>query len=107
MKIYANAYVSVEFMKGLKYKLNLTPDFQFYRYNSYLGLYDYGLNKNDITQVTEQQTRTRNVLVENLLTFDRTFGDHKYRFLPAIPTRIPGIVICRDQDKVCLPESRR
>lgn len=28
VKIYANAYVSVEFMKGLKYKLNLTPDFQ-------------------------------------------------------------------------------
>ena len=81
VKIYANAYVSVEFMKGLKYKLNLTPDFQFYRYNSYLGLYDYGLNKNDITQVTEQQTRTRNVLVENLLTFDRTFGDHKISVL--------------------------
>lgn len=77
VKIYANAYVSVELMKGLKYRLNLTPDFQFYRYNSYLGLYDYGLNKNDITQLTEQQTRTRNVLVENLLTFDRTFGDHK------------------------------
>ena len=64
-------------MKGLKYKLNLTPDFQFYRYNSYEGLFDFGLAKHDITAVTEQQTRTRNILVENLLTFDRTFGDHK------------------------------
>lgn len=36
-----------------------------------------GLAKHDITAVTEQQTRTRNILVENLLTFDRTFGDHK------------------------------
>ena len=77
VKIFANAYVSVELMKGLKYKLNLTPDFQFYRYNSYEGLFDFGLAKHDITAVTEQQTRTRNILVENLLTFDRTFGDHK------------------------------
>ena len=76
-KIFANAYVSVELMKGLKNKLNLTPDFQFYRYNSYEGLFDFGLAKHDITAVTEQQTRTRNILVENLLTFDRTFGDHK------------------------------
>ncbi len=81
VKIFANAYASVEFLEGLKYKLNLTPDFQFYRYNNYTGIYDYGLAKNDITQVTEQQTRTRNILVENLLTFDRTFGDHKLSVL--------------------------
>lgn len=81
VKIYANAYVSVEFIKGLKYKLNLTPDFQFYRYNDYEGVYDFGLATNEITQATEQQTRTRNILVENLLTFDRTFGDHKLSVL--------------------------
>lgn len=76
-KIFANAYISIEPIKGLKYKLNLTPDFQFYRYNSYMGQYDLGLRKNDKTQVTETQSRSRNVLVENLLTFDRTFENHK------------------------------
>lgn len=81
VKIFTNAYVSVEPIKGLKYKLNLTPDFQFYRYNSSLGIYDYGLNKNDLTQATEEQQRRRNILVENLLTFDRTFGDHKISLL--------------------------
>lgn len=81
VKVYANAYVSVEFIKGLKYKLNLTPDFQFYRYNNYQGEYDFGLATNELTQVTEQQTRTRNVLVENLLTYDQTFGDHKVSLL--------------------------
>lgn len=81
VKIFTNAYVSVEPIKGLKYKLNLTPDFQFYRYNSSLGVYDYGLNKNDLTQATEEQQRRRNILVENLLTFDRTFGDHKISLL--------------------------
>jgi TonB-linked SusC/RagA family outer membrane protein len=80
-KVYANVYFSLEPVKGLKYKLNFTPDFQFYRYNNYRGLYDFGLNKNGITQVNEQQTRTRNMLLENLLTFDRTFGDHKISLL--------------------------
>lgn len=80
-KIFANIYFSIEPIKGLKYKLNFTPDFQFYRYNNYLGLYDYGLDKNSITQATETQTRTRNILLEHLLTFDRTFGDHKISLL--------------------------
>ena len=77
VKIYANLYVSIEPLKGLKYKLNFTPDFQFYRYNEYEGVYNCGITTNDITKLTEQQTRTRNILVEHLLSFDRTFGAHK------------------------------
>ena len=77
VKIYANLYVSIEPLKGLKYKLNFTPDFQFYRYNEYQGLFDCGITTNGITQVSDQQTRKRNILVEHLLSFDRTFGAHK------------------------------
>lgn len=76
-KIYANVYVSVEPIKGLKYKFSFTPDFQFYRYNTFTGLFDFGGDKNTITTNSESQTRTRNLLLENLLTFDRTFGKHK------------------------------
>lgn len=76
-KIYANIYFTVEPIEGLKYKLNFTPDFQFYRSTSYLGLYDFGVDKNTVTTNTETQTRQRNLLLENLLTFDRTFGKHK------------------------------
>lgn len=76
-KIYANVYVSVEPIKGLKYKFSFTPDFQFYRYNTFTGLFDFGGDKNTITTNSETQTRTRNLLLENLLTFDRTFGKHK------------------------------
>lgn len=76
-KIYANAYVTLNLFKGLKYKLNFTPDFAFYRFNEYTGRYDFGLQTSDRTKVTERQTRTRNILAEHLLTYDRTFGDHK------------------------------
>lgn len=52
--------------------------------------------------MTERQTRSRNVLVENLLTYDQTFGDHKvsalvgytyqdnrYRWLQAYGENLP------------------
>ena len=77
IKIFANLYAQIELFKGLKYKLNLTPDFSFERYKNYLNKYDFGLATNSITQLTERQRRRRNILVENLLTFDRTFGEHK------------------------------
>ena len=77
VKIFANLYAQIELFKGLKYKLNLTPDFSFERYKNYLNKYDFGLASNSITQLTERQRRRRNILVENLLTFDRTFGEHK------------------------------
>lgn len=77
VKIFANLYAQIELFKELKYKLNLTPDFSFERYKNYLNKYDFGLATNSITQLTERQRRRRNILVENLLTFDRTFGEHK------------------------------
>lgn len=77
VKIFANLYAQIELFKGLKYKLNLTPDFSFERYKNYLNKYDFELATNSITQLTERQRRRRNILVENLLTFDRTFGEHK------------------------------
>lgn len=77
VKIFANLYAQIELFIGLKYKLNLTPDFSFERYKNYLNKYDFGLATNSITQLTERQRRRRNILVENLLTFDRTFGEHK------------------------------
>lgn len=102
MKVFANFYVQLELFKGLKYKLNLTPDFNFYRYKKYLNKYDFGITTNSVTQLTERQTRTRNVLVENLLTYDETFGDHKisalvgytyqdsrYRYLQAYGENLP------------------
>lgn len=105
-KFFANAYAQLEFIKGLKYKLNITPDFQFYRYSDYRGLYDFGGSAtNGITQLRDQQSRRRNILVENLLSFDRTFGYHKvsalvgysyqdtrYRYLGGSGQGMPGSI---------------
>ncbi len=81
LKIFANAYFSIEPIKGLKYKLNFTPDFQFYHNSNYEGVFNCGITRRDISSITDQQKRTRNLLVEHLLTFDRTFGSHKISLL--------------------------
>lgn len=80
-KIFANIYFSVEPMKGLKYKFSFTPDFQFYRSSSYMGLLDFGLSKNSETTVSENQSRTRELLLENTLSYSHTFGKHKVQAL--------------------------
>lgn len=77
LRLYMNAYLSLELLKGLKYKLNVTPDFYFYDYSSYQGVYNFGMTTNAVSTLSKTRTKTRNVLVENLVTYDRTFGDHK------------------------------
>lgn len=102
MKVSANVYAQVEPIKGLKYKINLTPDFDFYRYKYFRNKYDFGISTNSVNQLTERQTRNRNILVENLLTYEQTFGDHKisalagytyqdsrYRYLQAYGEELP------------------
>ena len=81
IKVFANAYFSIEPIKGIKYKLNFTPDFQWHRNNTYTGVYDCGLSKKDISSISESRNRYRHILVEHLLTFDKTFGEHKVSVL--------------------------
>ncbi|MEG0455409.1 MAG: SusC/RagA family TonB-linked outer membrane protein, partial [Bacteroides sp.] len=81
VKMFANLYAQLELYKGLKYKLNVTPDFTFSRYKNFTNKFDFGLNTNTTTQSTERQRRWRNILVENLLTYDQTFGNHKISVL--------------------------
>lgn len=77
MKVNANIYAQIEPIKGLKYKINLTPDFDYGRYKYFRNKYDFGIATNSVNQLTQRQTTRRNVLVENLLMYDQTFGDHK------------------------------
>lgn len=77
MKAFINLWAQLEFIPGLKYKFNLTPDFQFGRQTLYEGLYNWGLRTNEITSLSEERKRWNNMLIENLLSFERTFGDHK------------------------------
>lgn len=76
-RAYINLYAQLEFIPGLKYKINMTPDFQFDRNMEYQGVFQFGTGAPNVPNVSEGQGRSRNMLVENLLSYDKTFGDHK------------------------------
>lgn len=74
---YVNLYTEVAFPFGLKYKLNFTPDYSFTRYNSYEGAYDFGLRNNFASNAYQDRHEYSNMLLEHLLSYDKTFGMHK------------------------------
>ena len=84
---YINLYAEVKLPLGLKYRLNATPDFSFERNTSYENIYDFGLRNNAVSNMTEYRYRKNNFLIENLLTFDQTFGKQRLVgiFLPELP----------------------
>lgn len=74
---FINLYAEVKLPLGLKYRLNVTPDFAFDRYTAYENEYDFGLRNNFISNMYENRYNTNNFLIENLLTFNQSFGEHK------------------------------
>ncbi|MFV0344809.1 MAG: SusC/RagA family TonB-linked outer membrane protein [Bacteroidales bacterium] len=100
--IYAQIWAQIEFIRGLKYKIEVTPSIIANDNMNYTGKYDMGIASTDRNSLDRTQTLTQNVLVENTLNFDRTFGNHKltallgytyqtykYRYLNGSGTTIP------------------
>ena len=82
MKAFINLYAKLELLPGLEYKLNFTPDFQFNRYMNYSGIYDWGLRANQVTSLSEERGRWKNLLLENTISYSKDFnGGHKIALL--------------------------
>lgn len=75
--VNANIYAQMELPFGLKYKLTATPGFSFGDGMEYDGIYDTGLVRNAKTSLKRTTTKSNNILIENIFTYDKTFGDHK------------------------------
>ncbi len=76
-KTYVNTYAMIDFPFDLQYKLNVNTDlWGSYNFN-FTPHYDMGLNQSNRNSQTESRGQTKNLLIENLLTFDKTVGDHK------------------------------
>lgn len=74
---FINLYAEIKLPLGLKYRLNATPDFSFERSTTYENVFDFGLRNNAISRMDESRYNRSNLLIENLLSFDQTFGKHK------------------------------
>lgn len=74
---YVNLYAEIKLPFGLKYRLNATPDFSLERNTTYENVYDFGLRNNAVSSMKDDKKTSNNLLIENLLSFDQTFGKHK------------------------------
>lgn len=76
-KVFLNFYGEAKLPLNLTYRLNVTPDFSIAKNKSYINVFDFGLSNNSISSINDERSTSNNLLVENLLTFDKTFGKHK------------------------------
>lgn len=74
---FVNFYAEIKLPFGLKYRLNATPDFSLARSSDYQNAYDFGLTSKSISSITDDRSTTNNLLLENLLSYDKTFRKHK------------------------------
>jgi TonB-linked SusC/RagA family outer membrane protein len=76
---YNNLFAEIEcpWVKGLKYRVNLGLNYRSSKAGSFTGEGVTSTTVNQESTASLTHTETTNWSVENLLTFDRTFGKHK------------------------------
>lgn len=81
-RIFLNAYLQAEIIKGLKYKLNVGIRKEHTKYRKYTDAYDLGtFGKNDKPDLEEKSSTWESWVLENTLNYDRTFNKHNLSLL--------------------------
>lgn len=81
-RIFLNAYLQAEIIKGLKYKLNVGIRKEHTKWRKYTDAYDLGtFGKNDKPDLEEKSSTWESWFLENTLNYDRTFGKHNLSLL--------------------------
>lgn len=81
-RIFLNAYLQAEIIKGLKYKLNVGIRKEHTKYRKYTDAYDLGtFGKNDKPDLEEKSSTWESWVLENTLNYDRTFDKHNLSLL--------------------------
>ncbi len=77
-----NAYAQLTFLKHFNFKTSLGGDFGQAEVKNYNPVYIATLKQRNTTSVLSQdRTETRNWIVENTLTYENQFGDHRLTVL--------------------------
>lgn len=80
-KVITNNFlnVSLPFVKGLSYRLNTGVEFTDRSVDSYYGV-DTRTGLQTKGSLSQQKTNNKNILVENIVNYNRTFGKHSIAF---------------------------
>jgi TonB-linked SusC/RagA family outer membrane protein len=75
---YNNLYgeIKIPGVEGLKYRLNLGLNYRHNDYGHYQGVGVFSDTNNTSSSATSQKQSTTNWAIENLLTYDKSFGKH-------------------------------
>lgn len=75
---YNNLYaeVKIPYVEGLKYRVNLGLNYRHSDYGNYVGVGVFSDTENAKSHATSQQQTTLNWAIENMLTYDKTWGKH-------------------------------
>lgn len=80
-KTFVNTYLMLDFNRYLQYKLNINASLTGNNTFSFQPHYNMGLNARDRNTLSEGRGQSKDYLIENLVTYDRTFNDHKLTML--------------------------
>lgn len=68
--------IDIPYVKGLKYRLNLGLNYRHKEYGNYVGEGVFSDTPTASSHATWQNENTTNWAIENILTYDRSFGKH-------------------------------
>ncbi|WP_394802047.1 SusC/RagA family TonB-linked outer membrane protein [Segatella cerevisiae] len=75
---YNNLYgeLSIPYLNGLKYRINLGLNYRHSDYGNYVGTGIFSDNATADSHATSQQNTTTNWAIEHMLSYDKTIGKH-------------------------------
>ena len=84
LKLLSNVYAELQILKGLKYKLNVGLTYGNGISSTWIPEYelgDVGNRSNSVSQASKYSNNYKQFLVDNLLTYANTFGNHNFTIL--------------------------
>lgn len=78
-RIFNALYIEANILKGLTYRVNFGPDFIISRAGRFIGAQTNANQGSAPTATTQNGTRF-NYTLENIVTYNRAFGDHSFAF---------------------------
>ncbi|WP_419869686.1 SusC/RagA family TonB-linked outer membrane protein [Chryseobacterium sp. CT-SW4] len=76
-----NIYAEADLFKGLKYRLEISANTEFAENTEFWPQYNRGSQSNDTADLWLRDNDWYSTNIKNLLTYDRTFGNHKLTVL--------------------------
>jgi len=78
--VSSRTYAEITFLPGLKWRTNLSVDYYQYTYDGYSSS-EYGYSAGYKGEASKESDRNFSYTINNLLTYEKSFGDHSFSFL--------------------------